>query len=200
MLVGLFLILSQALPVRAHEPFDVGPYRIEVGWAVEPPVTWQQNSVEVIVTFSANSSGVTGLADKLTITLFYGGQDKVFSGAAGLIRTTDTNGTYHAAVILTQPGSYNATVHGTIGNTPINLKATPDKFERVVDGYDNSNPGGIMFPGSYQSPSALQASTADLNNRANTSMLMGYAGIAFGIVGIAIGTLALMRRPKTAKG
>jgi hypothetical protein len=197
-LVGLFLFAFQAIPVRAHEPFDVGPYHIEVGWMNEPPVTWQQNAVEVIVTNGTSGAGIVGLATILTITLNYGGQSKTFSGAAGQIRTTDANGTYHAPVVLTQPGSYDAVIQVTIGTTAINVHATPDAFERVVDGYLGGS-SGPMFPVINPSPSpiALQSSINDANNRA---MLMGWAGIGLGIAGIGVGVIALLlnrRKPKT---
>ena len=196
-LVVLILISLRTIPVHAHQPFDVGPYHIEIGWATEPPVTWQQNAVEVIVTNSTDQSEVIGLASNLTITLHYAGQNKVFSGAAGRILTTDTNGVYHAPVILTEPGSYNATLTGTIKSTAVNLIAVPDGFERVEDGFDSSNPNGILFPGPAQSPSQLQASTGDANNRANTAMLLGYLGVAVGVLGILVAVISLLRGRRT---
>jgi hypothetical protein len=196
-MVALFLILTQTASVKAHQPFDVGPYHIEVGWMNEPPVTWQQNAVEVIVTNGTSGAGIVGLASVMTITLNYGGQSKTFSGAAGQIRTTDTNGTYHAPVVLTQPGSYDAIVQAMVGNTAVNVHAMPDAFERVVDGYLGGS-DGPMFPVITPSPSpiALQSSITDTNNRA---MLMGWAGIGLGIVGIGVGVIALaMQKRKPA--
>ena len=195
-MVLIFLVSSGTLPVRAHQPFDVGPYHIEIGWATEPPVTWQQNAIEVIVTNSSSQAGITNLLSNLTITLSYAGQNRVFNGQAGQIRTTDTNGTYRAPVVVTQPGSYNATLTGFIGHTSINLKAVPDGFERVQDGYDNSS-HGVMFPGPARSPTQLQADIADANNRANASMTFAYVGIAIGTAGILLAAIALFRKPRT---
>ncbi len=106
--VVLALVVLPISPVTAHEQFDQGPYHIEVGWVTEPPVTWQQNAVTVIVTNKTNGAGVLGLVSNITVTLSYAGQRKVYRGGAGDSLTTEQNGTYNAPLILTQPGIYNA--------------------------------------------------------------------------------------------
>jgi len=100
------------------------------------------------------------------------------------IDPSDTIGVYDAHVILTQPGTYNATVKGTIGSTPVNLNFGLDT---VADSSD------IQFPVKQPSPTTLQGSINDTNNRA---VLMGWIGICLGIAGVALGALALVKTRK----
>ncbi len=200
-IVALSLLAFQAPSVKAHQPFDsYPPYHIEIGWENEPPVTWQQNAIEVLVSYASSGAGITGLSSNLTVSLSYAGQTKTWSGASGQIRSTDTNGTYHAPVILTQPGSYSATLTGIIGHTSVTLTASADAnlgFERAGDSYLGGD-NGPMFPTVSPSPSPTALQTS-INNVTSQAMTMGYAGIALGIVGIVVGAFALIRSRKSPR-
>ena len=175
----LLVTLAMPLPVNAHETKSSGPYLIKVGWQFEPAYTGTYNGVEVSVTDTRTSQPVGNLAGNLTVTLNIGP-----SSTNPPIDPSDTIGVYDAHVILTQPGTYNATVKGTIGSTPVNLNFGLDT---VADSSD------IQFPVKQPSPTTLQGSINDTNNRA---MLMGWIGIGLGIAGVALGALALVKTRK----
>ena len=175
----VLLTLALPSPVKAHEIKSAGPYQIKVGWQFEPAYTGNYNGVEVSVTDTRTQQLVGNLANNLTVTLNIGPSSTKLP-----IDPSDTIGVYDAHVILTQPGTYNATVKGTIGSTPVILNFGLDT---VADS------GDIQFPVKQPSATTLQNSINDANNRAT---IIGLAGIVLGIAGITIGAVALIRRQK----
>ena len=174
-----FLALVVPLPVSAHETKTAGPYEIKVGWQFEPAYTGTQNGVEVSVNDTRTKQLVGNLESNLTVTLSIGPAATTLG-----LDPSDKIGVYDTHVILTQPGTYNATLKGTIGNTPVNLNFGLDTVNDSSD---------VQFPVKQPSATALKTSINDANNRAT---LMGWAGIGLGIAGIAIGTIALIRGRK----
>src|SRR6267143_4285457 len=175
----VLLTLALPSPVKAHEIKSAGPYQIKVGWQFEPAYTGNYNGVEVSVTDTGTQQLVGNLASNLTVTLNIGPSSTKLP-----MDPSDTIGVYDAHVILTQPGTYNATVKGTIGSTLVSLNFGLDT---VADSSD------IQFPVKQPSPTTLQGSINDTNNRA---MLMDWIGIGLGIAGVALGAFALVKTRK----
>jgi len=100
---------------------------------------------------------------------------------------SDKTGVYDAHVILTLPGTYTATVKGTIGSTAATLNFVLDL---VADS------GDIQLPVRQPSATSLQSSINDANYRAT---IMGWVGIGLGIAGVAIGTIALIKGQKQVR-
>src|SRR5437867_12142802 len=150
LLAMLLVTLAMPLPVNAHETKSSGPYLIKVGWQFEPAYTGAYNGVEVSVTDTRTSQPVGNLAGNLTVTLNIGP-----SSTNPPIDPSDTIGVYDAHVILTQPGTYNATVKCTIGSTPANLNIG---LQTVAESND------IQVPVTEPSPTTLQVPNNDNNN------------------------------------
>jgi len=172
----LLLMLTFPVPAKAHETKSAGPYLIRVGWQYEPAYTGIYQGVEVSVNDTRTRQLVGSLEGNLTVTLSIGPTSVALS-----VDPSDKTGVYDAHVILTLPGTYTATVKGTIGSTAANLNFVLDM---VADS------GDIQLPVKQPSATSLQSSINDANNRA---IIIGWLGIGLGIAGIAIGTIALIK-------
>ena len=105
----------------AHTTVFVGPYSIEVGWGLEPPVVGVRNSFVIHVTEPSpdNPNVKTGIFDafrNLEATANYGGVSKTLE-----VNSDPRPGYYFADVIPTKTGSYSVTIQGTLNDTPVDV-------------------------------------------------------------------------------
>src|ERR1041385_6560191 len=97
---------SASPPAPAHEEFDAGQYRIEVGWQSEPPMVDQPNAIVVTVmdTSGGNETPV-GTDDVALMPQIRFGSD---SQDLALVGSDDEPGLYVAAVVPTEAGDHTA--------------------------------------------------------------------------------------------
>src|SRR5437773_896490 len=70
--LGISIVLTLSTTALAHEDRTVGPYKLHVGWHVEPALVGQLNAVELTVT--QDGKEVKDVEKTLTVTLSTGGK------------------------------------------------------------------------------------------------------------------------------
>lgn len=175
---ALAALLLVPTAVLAHETINVGDYAIEYGWASEPPVAGQPNA------FHVNVSGGSGEIDasQLTVQVVYGGrtQDLILEPAS-----EEAKDQFVAHITPTRAGQYTLRFGGKLGTTDVNAEVQPEEVQLT-------DPG--MFPESLPSASELSSQLAAAEKRASSAQLVGTAGLAAGLLGLAAGGYSLMRR------
>ena len=189
----------------AHTTVSVGPYDIEVGWGLEPPVVSVRNTFVFHVTEPGDNPGVkTGIINAfrdLEATANYGGVTKTLE-----INSDARPGFYYADVIPTRTGSFSVTIQGTLVDTPVDV---------VVPIEDAESTALLDFPPTSGSSSSedlealeaaiksMQAELASMQTPSGTSdRVSGGAaydfailGVSLGVAAVALAILALVRRP-----
>lgn len=184
----------------AHERRTVGKYNFVVGFAVEPAIQGQPNGMSLRITDAATNEPVTGAEQSLKAAVaFGGGQPKEYPlravfGQAGL---------YQADIIPTRNGAYIFTFTGDINGQAVNEKfeSGPGRFNDVQSAAE------LQFPETVQPVSELQRSLNDANTRiaaaeaaAGQAQMFAFGGIAVGLLGLALGGMALMNGRKEPQG
>lgn len=189
----------------AHTTVSVGPYNIEVGWGLEPPVVGVRNTFVFHVTEPGDNPGVkTGIINAfrdMEATANYGGVTKALE-----INSRPQPGFYYADVIPTRTGSYSVTIQGTLVGTPVDV---------VVPIEDAESTALLDFPPTSGSSSsedveALQAAIKSMqaelvsiqaqpgaSDRVSGGVAYDFAilGVSLGVAAVVLAVLALVRRP-----
>jgi hypothetical protein len=191
--VAIALLLLALLPsvASAHERRDVGKLQFVVGWISEPSLVGQPNGIDLRITDKATNQPVEGAEKTLkAMVAFGGGQPREFPLKARF----GQKGAYTADIIPTKAGSYIFTFTGTVGDQQVN-----ERFESGPGRFDDVQPlDSLQFPQVVPAAGELQAQVQAADARASQATTFGYAGIALGVIGILVGGLALVRKPKAA--
>jgi hypothetical protein len=185
------VLLLVPTSASAHERRDVGKMQFVVGWIVEPSLLGEPNGISLAVTDKASGQPVEGAEKTLKATVaFGGGQPREFPLRARF----GQKGAYTADVIPTRAGSYVFTFTGTVGDQPVN-----ERFESGPGRFDEVQPlDRLQFPQPVPPASELQAQVEAAQATATQAQTLSIAGTALGVLGLVIGGLALLRRPRTA--
>ena len=192
---GLLVATSFALLIgvvfagtlSAHEHRHVGDYNFVVGFTNEPAIVEQPNGLELRITtgHGDNPEPVEGLANTLNAEIIIGDQRLPLE-----IRPQyNVPGAYTADVIPTEHGTYSFRIYGTIDGTQIDETFTggPDTFSEVA------GRNAMTFPNQVDTVGSVQETANDASDTAGTAMMLGIAGIAFGLLGAALAVVAFMR-------
>ena len=107
-------------PASAHVTKQFGDISVKVGFANEPPLVGDTNTVQIFVSQGSGNSTqpIAGNAlNNVAVTIQYGGKTKTLS----FDPSDDNPGEYDSTVIPTQLGSYNIIMKGTINNQNIDV-------------------------------------------------------------------------------
>jgi hypothetical protein len=152
-LAGIGVVLTLSTTALAHEDRTVGPYKLHVGWHVEPALVGQLNAVELTVT--QDGKAISDVEKTLTVTLATGGKT---SDKLQFTASDETPGLYTAAVIPTVAGDYKFHFVGTIGTTPVD-----ETFDTADGKIDSVEPvTDLQFPEKEPSNGELQKQIDDL--------------------------------------
>ena len=127
-LAALIVIPLAVHPASAHVTKNFGDVTVKIGFANEPPLVGDTNTVQVFVDKGSgnNTAPVQETAlDNMTVVITYGGLQKTLQ----FTPSDDTPDEYDATVIPTKVGSYNVIVNGTIDGQPVNAVYPLDEVE-----------------------------------------------------------------------
>ena len=126
---------------HAHTVDAVEQYRLEIGWMNEPVFSGEPNGLEIFVGLLAEcpgidepmecamsqefARGVGGLEGGVKVEMVADGRRIVLP----LVADHDVLGKYHAFVVPTKAGYYQANLLGRIGDTQLSLSMHPPKVD-----------------------------------------------------------------------
>ncbi len=185
------LIIPLALPgiALAHERRTIGggKYEAVVGFDKEPAFTGQPNAASIRITKAGTQDPVEGVEKTLKVAIaFGGGEAKEFA----LRSVFGQKGSYVADFLPTKAGSYIFTFRGDIEGTSINerFESGPGRFNDV------QSVEALQFPQTVPDALALTHEVKAAKGEAAMARNLAIAGIAFGVVGVAIGLILVVNR------
>ena len=180
----IFLTLIVAMlavsTVSAHTRYDVdGGYAIVVGWAEEPPVVDNANAIYIEIL--DGDDPFVGADQTIDVQLLYAGGTRTMN-----LEKTAEPGVYHSELFIpTVRGTLDVRVFGELDGTAVDLTAPPEEI---------ASADLLQFPEKLPSEYEQLRSVADLEAAVQSAQTFGLAGIAAGVLGIAIGAVSLLRR------
>lgn len=190
--IGVLVVaaLSTLFPLvaLAHESRDLGKYHVLVGFVDEPAIEGQPNEISIRITNKATGQPVTDAAKTLKVTAAYG---KSQPRTLTLEESRTEKGLYTAQLIPTKVGSYTFTFTGSIDGQPIKnarFQSGPNTFSDVVP------PKTLEFPVAVPGTTGLAQQTQAADATAQNAKLLGFGGIAAGVIGIILAIIALVSR------
>lgn len=191
---GLFAVVLAGLllPVAAsaHERREVGTYLFVVGFLNEPAFEGEQNGVSVRITNTATGQPVENLADALKAQVVFGSQQRDLT----LRPVFRDPGHYKSDFYPTAAGAYTFRFSGEIEGRVIDesFTSSPEGFDEVSATTD------VQFPVAVPSATELNSQLTAAQSTARTSMILGGAGLALGLLSLIVALLALRRRSSAA--
>ena len=198
--------LTFSVPMAfAHTTVSVGPYDIEAGWGLEPPVVGVWNTFVFHVTEPGEREGVkTGVINAfrdIHVTAMFGGVTKTLE-----INSDPLPGYYFANVIPTRTGTFSVLLEGEISGTEVNVEIPIEDVESTT--LLDFPPSGSA---SDQDIEALKAAITSLQadvDRLSSGQLavnpsggaaydVAVMGVSLGAIAVVLGVLALIRRPRS---
>ena len=203
----------------AHQTQNFGSIAIEVGWANEPPLAGQLNTIAVGVSNASDNKPIPNAVGQLQATIKKGGETKPID-----LLPQEQEGLYGAEVIPGQIGQYELLLMGTVNGQNINgsipLDDVSDPKELTfpsTGGSDNSQvTSGIINQVSnaitdlstqvddaqasadqaQQTAQNATQSAQSIKVSSDGAYLFAMIAVGIGVAGIAIAVIALSRRER----
>jgi hypothetical protein len=202
------LTVMTAVPAYAHEARDVGQFKVEAGWAVEPPFAGYTNAVQFLL-HDANDQPIADLGDTLKVRVSSGGETSdELSLEPAFGEDFGEPGDYRADIIPTRPGKYTFHFTGTIRgqNVDESFTSSDTTFDDVKDATEAEFPAKDPSTGelaqrvgrldtrlaaAQSAASAVKSDVDDAKTMATIGIVLGAIGI---IAAIGMGAVAMRRR------
>lgn len=130
-LIGLLLSVGFVSQAFAHTTVEVEPYKIEVGWGLEPPVVGIRNDFVFKITEPGDTpnsyTGVTNAFKNVEATALFGGISKKID-----INSDPKIGYYFSPVIPTKTGTYIMDLKGEINGILIDVQIPVEDVESTA--------------------------------------------------------------------
>jgi hypothetical protein len=130
----IVLVLSIPVgPAGAHEPRQVGPVEVVVGWQQEPAYAGEVNAVQILV--SRGNQPVTDRVDLEAEVVFGGPESQVRTQPIPLDPVSTSPGEFAATIIPTRPGTYSFHITGRVAGRAFDEVFTSGEqtFDDVVN-------------------------------------------------------------------
>ena len=190
-LIGLLLSVGFVSQSFAHTTVEVEPYKIEVGWGLEPPVVGIRNDFVFKITEPGDTSGsykgVTNAFKNVEVTALFGGISKKID-----INSDPKIGYYFSPVIPTKTGTYTMDLKGEINGVTIDVQIPVEDVESTAV-LDFPQTGGS----SDQDVTALKNAISSLQQEVSSMKdgsgnVNGGAAYDFAIFGLSIAAAAII--------
>jgi len=191
--IVLLFVVGMIAPSFAHTTVEVEQYKIEVGWAIEPPIEGIRNDLVFKITEPGETEGsykgVTSVFKNLDATIMYGGASKKIE-----IDSDPRPGYYFSPLIPTKTGSYMMDLKGDIRGTTVDVQIPVEDVEStsVLDFPLKSSEGSTDTSALKNAISSLQQDVSKLNSgETKVSSDVG-AAYDFAILGLSIAGAAII--------
>lgn len=185
--VALVAVILLAGTLGAHESREVGDYNVVVGFLNEPAIVEQPNGLSLEVTQGEEDTAepVEGLENTLNAEIIFGDERLPLELRARF----GTPGAYTADIIPTEIGAYTFRIYGFVDGTQVHESFTggPDTFSEVA------GRNAMSFPNQVGTVGNVQATVMDAEDTAGTAMMLAAGALVLGLLGAALGTVALMK-------
>jgi hypothetical protein len=186
------LIISVAAPrASAHEHVHVGSFEFTIGWAEEPPVVGVLNGLDLGIEEDVGG----GVFEEVDYAVGNISAEFLFGGATygkEIEPQFGRPGWYTFPIIPTRAGAYSVRVFGELNGTALDFTV---QVEEVMSAAD------ISFPAVQPTPDELAQANQETSLRLEETRAalaqaqnLAIAGLAAGVLGIAVGAVALLRR------
>ena len=195
-IIGLVLLLFSAgfvIPSFAHTEVEVQPYKIEVGWGIEPPVVGIRNDIAIKITEPEDTpgqyKGVSNAFKNLEATVVFGGVSKIID-----INSDPKIGYYFSPIIPTKTGTYILNLKGDINGVPIDAQIPIEDVEStaVLDFPSTSGSSSDQDVTALKNAiSSIQKEVSSMKDNSETNT-NGGATYDFAIFGLSIAAAAII--------
>jgi hypothetical protein len=189
--IGLLFSIGFVSQAFAHTTVEVEPYKIEVGWGLEPPVVGIRNDFVFKITEPGDTpgsyKGVTNAFKNVEVTAIFGGVSKKID-----IHSDPKIGYYFSPVIPTKTGTYIMDLKGEINGVPINVQIPVEDVENtsVLDFPQTSRASDQDVTSLKNAISSLQREVSSMKD--GSENVNGGIAYDFAIFGLSIATAAII--------
>jgi len=201
-IIGILFSVGLIVPSFAHTTVEVQPYKIEVGWGLEPPIVGIRNDFVFKITEPGDAPGqyhgVPNAFKNLEATAMYGGVSKVIE-----IDSDTKIGYYLSPVIPTKTGSITMNLKGDINGVPVDVQIPVEDVEStaVLDFPPTSGSSSDQDVTSLKNAiSSLQREVSSMKDTPTTSVNGGATydlaifGLSIAAAAIILAIIALIKR------
>ena len=180
-------------PSFAHTTVEVGPYEIEAGWGIEPPVVGIRNDIVLKVIERGEKegtyTGITSAFKGVDVTVMFGGATKKID-----INSDPRPGYYYSPIIPTKTGTYQVDLKGDLRGTPVDIKIPVEDVEptAVLDFPPTSSEGAADISALKNAISSLQQDVSKLKSGETEVTADGGQAYDFAIFGLSIAAAAII--------
>lgn len=192
--IGLLFSIGMIAPSFAHTTVEVGPYEIEAGWGIEPPVVGIRNDLVLkIIERGENEgsfTGITSVFKDVDATVMFGGASKKID-----VNSDPKPGYYFSPIIPTKTGTYMVELKGEIRGATIDVKIPIEDVEptAVLDFPPKSSEGTADVAALKNAISSLQQDISTLKSGETTfSVSNSESAYDFAIFGLSIAAAAII--------
>jgi hypothetical protein len=200
-IIGLLFSIGFSSQAFAHTTVEVEPYKIEIGWGLEPPVVGIRNDFIFKITEPGDTpgqyKGVTNAFKNLEVTALFGGVSKKID-----INSDPKIGYYFSPVIPTKTGTYIMNLRGEINGVPIDVKIPVEDVESTAvlefpqTGGSSSDQDVTSLKNAISSLQREVSSMKDGSENVNGGTTYDFAifGLAIAAAAIILAIIALIKR------